>query len=83
MMEKYNIPTLDEFKSRIEKNFMDHWGKKVTKQEMMKFLYADSYIENMYKRNMNKYKDGKITERMFAEGIPATIAYEYIMEYDW
>lgn len=75
-----NIPSLEEFRTSIENQFMN-LRPNLSKEEAMKYLYEEDYIDKCYERERAKYVTGEITLKQFMEGATATIAYQFFMEY--
>ena len=80
-MAEKKVPTLDQYKNWVKEYLRGEINDDEAVDEYMKNDETIEIIERRYKKDVEKYKSGKVTARVFREGCVASVGYCLYMLY--
>ena len=80
-MADNRIPTLSQYKNLVKEHLQHYIKDKKALDEYMKNEETVELIESRYEEDLEDYRNGKFTARVFREGCVASVGYCLYMLY--
>lgn len=80
-MAEKKVPTLDQYKNWVKEHLQYYIKDEKALDDYMENDETIEIIERRYKKDVEKYRSGKVTARVFREGCVASVGYCLYMLY--